>query len=45
MLYRKIIALCPEIHAKHVNTLCGQKVEHLTVKICGTCSDRWTAKG
>jgi len=33
MLYRKIIAVCSEIHTKHINTLCGQKVELLTVKL------------
>ena len=27
MLYREIIAVCSEIHTKHINTLCGQKVE------------------
>jgi hypothetical protein len=27
MLYREIIAVCSEIHTKHVNTLCGQNVE------------------
>ena len=27
MLYRKIIAVCSEIHTKHINTLCGQKAE------------------
>jgi len=27
MLYRKIIAVCSEIHTKHINTLCGQRVE------------------
>jgi hypothetical protein len=27
MLYRKIIAVCSEIHTKHINTLCEQKVE------------------
>jgi len=29
MLYREIIAVCSEIHTKHINTLCGQKVEFL----------------
>jgi hypothetical protein len=24
MLCREIIAVCPEIHTKHINTLCGQ---------------------
>ena len=27
MPYREIIAVCSEIHAKHINTLCGQNVE------------------
>ena len=32
MLYREIIAVCPQIHTKHINTVCGQKVELLNVK-------------
>ena len=32
MLYRKIIAVCSEIHTKHINTLCGQNVELLNIK-------------
>ena len=27
MLYREIMAVCSEIHIKHINSLCGQKVE------------------
>ena len=27
MLYREIIPVCSHIHAKHINTLCGQNVE------------------
>jgi len=27
MLYSEIIAVCPQIHTKHINTLCGQNVE------------------
>ena len=27
MLYREIMAVCSEIHTKHINTVCGQKVE------------------
>ena len=26
MLYREIIAVCSQIHTKHINTLCGQNV-------------------
>jgi hypothetical protein len=33
MLYREIMAVCPEIHTKHINTLYGQKVELLNVKL------------
>jgi len=36
MLYREIIAVCPRIHTKHINTLCGQNVEMLDVKPGGT---------
>jgi hypothetical protein len=32
MLYREIIAVCPEIHTKHINTLCGQNVELLMIQ-------------
>ena len=45
MLYREIIAVCSEIHKKHINTLCGQKVELLNVKTSGTYSDHWAVKG
>ena len=27
MLYREIIAVCSEIHAEHINALCGQNTE------------------
>ena len=27
MLYSEIIAVCYQIHTKHINTLCGQNVE------------------
>jgi hypothetical protein len=33
MLYREIIAVCSEIHIKHINTLYGQNVELFTVKL------------
>ena len=33
MSCREIIAVCSEIHAKHMNTMCGQNVELLTVKL------------
>jgi hypothetical protein len=41
MLYREIIAVCSEIHRKHINTLCGKNVELMNVKIGGTCSNHW----
>jgi hypothetical protein len=31
MLYREIIAVCSEIHTKHINTLCGQNAEFVNV--------------
>jgi len=33
MLYREIIAVCSEIHTKHINTLCRRNVELLNVKL------------
>src|SRR5215510_4093577 len=53
MLYREIIAVCSQIHTKHINTLCGQNVELLNVKLAvhivtttgGTYSDHWALQG
>jgi len=33
MLHREIIAVCPQINTEHINTLCGQNVELLNVKL------------
>jgi len=33
MLYREIIAVFSQFHTKHINTLCGQIVELLNVKL------------
>ena len=33
VLCREIMAVCSEIHTKHINTLCGQNVELLNVKL------------
>ena len=33
MLYREIIAVCSQIHTKHINTVCGQNVEFVNVKL------------
>jgi len=45
MLYGEIMTVCSEIHTKHINTLCGQKVELPNVKLAGTYSDQWALKG
>jgi len=33
MLYMEVLAVCSEIHIKHINTLCGQIAELLNVKV------------
>jgi len=33
ILYGEIIAVCSEIHTKHINTLCGQGVQFVNVKL------------
>jgi len=33
MLYWEIIPLCSQIHTKNINTICGQNVELLNVKL------------
>jgi hypothetical protein len=33
MLYREIIAVCSQIHTKHTNTVWGQNLELLNVKL------------
>ena len=45
MLYREIIAVCSQIHTKHISTLCGQKKECFNVILGGTYSDRWAVQG
>ena len=44
MLYREIIAVCSQIHTKHINTLCGQNVEFVNVKRGGMYSDYWALR-
>jgi len=44
MLYREIIAVCSQIHTKHINTLCGQNVEFSNVEIGGAYSNHWAFK-
>jgi len=45
MLYRKIIAVCSEIHTKHTNTLCGQNEVFLHIKLTVHifCTTSWPA--
>jgi hypothetical protein len=38
MLHREIIAVCSQLHTKHINILCGQNVEFVKVTPDGTCS-------
>jgi hypothetical protein len=45
MLYSEKIAVCSQIHTKHINTLCGQKAQFLNVRpggflsmVINTCS-------
>jgi hypothetical protein len=45
MLCREIIAVCSQIHTKHINTLCGENVEMLNVKPGDMKSDDWALKG
>ena len=33
MLYMEIMAVCSEIHTKHINTLCGLNAELSNVKL------------
>ena len=45
MLYREIMAVCSEIHTKHINTLCGQNREFLFIEGGGTESKSLALKG
>jgi len=45
MLYREIIAVCSQIHMKHINTLCGKNAELVNVKPGGTNSDHFALEG
>ena len=33
MLYGETMAVCSQIHTKHINSVCGQNVELLNVKL------------
>jgi len=41
MLYREIIAVCSQIHTKQINTLCGQNVGLLNVKLVVQIVTTW----
>ena len=45
MPYREIVAVCAEIHTKHINALCEQNVEFVNVKPGGTYSDHLVLEG
>jgi hypothetical protein len=45
MLYRENIAVCSEIHTKHMRALCGQNVQFLNVKPDGTQRNHWALTG
>jgi hypothetical protein len=44
MLYREIIAVCSEIHTKHIQTLCGQNIGLFTVEPYGKYNNQWALK-
>jgi hypothetical protein len=44
MLYSEIIAVCSQIHTKHINTLCGQNVELVNVQRDGIYSKHWASE-
>jgi hypothetical protein len=46
MLYREIIAVCSQIHTKHINTLCGQNMELLNTnpRVCVRCYTVWAGQ-
>ena len=33
MLHREIVAVCSQIHTKHINTLCVQNMELMILKL------------
>jgi len=44
MLYREIIAVCSEMHTKHINTLCGQNVVVTSVLSTSSMADEDTKR-
>jgi len=46
MLYREIIAVCSEIHTKHINTVCEEVYSFQMVsKLVGTNNERCMLNG
>ena len=45
MLCREIIAVCSQIHTKHLNTLCGQNAEFVNAKPGDIYSAHWPING
>ena len=45
MLYSQIIAVYSQIHTKHINTLYGQNVEMLNVKLVVHIVNHWDVEG
>jgi hypothetical protein len=45
MLYREIIAVCSEVHTKHINTLCDQNIGFFNAKPGGTWSNHLALYG
>ena len=43
MLYREIMAVWSQMHTKDINTLCGQNVGFLNVKL--VIRNHWSVKG
>jgi hypothetical protein len=39
------MAVCSQIHTKHINTLCERNVAFVDVKPGGTYSNHWALKG
>jgi hypothetical protein len=36
MLYKEIMAVCSEIHTKHINEVCGQNLEICNIRLLVT---------
>jgi hypothetical protein len=45
MLCIEIIAVCFQIHTKHINTLYEQNTEFLNITAGGTYNDHWALEG